>query len=174
MDNKEKYTYRDSSNVKHEILLNKGDFELAVKDESIHDVKFKTKPTTFLKDAFKRFCKNKSSVAGAIILGLLLVCSFLIPLIDQSDIDTNHPQERMLEPKLFNAGTGFWDGTKRITNVVCDTSISTEDEAGNVYYYPSSESYVTSAVTNLSLPRENNEVNTASEFVTGGFVRITY
>ena len=173
MDNKEKYTYRDSSNVKHEILLNKGDFELAVKDESIHDVKFKTKPTTFLKDAFKRFCKNKSSVAGAIILGLLLVCSFLIPLIDQSDIDTNHPQERMLEPKLFNAGTGFWDGTKRITNVVCDTSISTEDQAGNVYYYPSSESYVTSAVTNLSLPRENNEVNTASEFVTGGFVRIT-
>ena len=34
-------------------------FELVKKDENkIHDEKFKTKATTFAKDAFKRFCKN--------------------------------------------------------------------------------------------------------------------
>ena len=168
-----KYTYTDSSNVKHSIVLKEDDFVLSQKDKSIHDTKFKTKPTTFLKDAFKRFCKNKSSVTGAIILGLLLILSFVVPFADPYDIDVNHPQERLLEPKLFDAGTGFWDGTRQMRDIVCNPSISTTDEAGNVYYYPDSESYATNAVMNLSLPRENNEINTPSRFVSGGYVNLT-
>ena len=43
-----------------EIKVTKEDFELVQKDQKIHDVKFESKPTTFWKDAFRRFCKNKS------------------------------------------------------------------------------------------------------------------
>ena len=42
-----------------EIKVTEKDFELVQKDQKIHDVKFESKPTTFWKDAFKRFCKNK-------------------------------------------------------------------------------------------------------------------
>ena len=54
-------------------------FVLVNKDinAKIHDQKFETRPTTFARDAFKRFCKNKSSVVGAIIIGVLLMGSFL-------------------------------------------------------------------------------------------------
>ena len=39
----------------------KDDFQLVNENKKISDVKFETKPTTFLKDAVKRFAKNKSS-----------------------------------------------------------------------------------------------------------------
>jgi len=134
MDKEKKlYEYRDSSGVEHSIELSKENFELKNKDESIHDLKLKTKPTTFFKDALKRFRKNKSSVTGAIILGLLLVLSILVPLIDTSDIVNQHPYETFLEPKLFPSGTGFFDGTKRVTNSPCDLSTEFIGEDGNTY-----------------------------------------
>ena len=169
-----KYVYYDSSNVKHEIEIVDGDFDLASVDKKIHDVKFKTKPTTFAKDAFKRFCKNKSSVVGAVIVGLLLLCAVFIPIIDTYDVDSNHPQERLLEPKLFNAGAGFWDGTKKVTNVVCDQSNVAYTLDGVTYYYPFEDSYSSSAILDGSLTAPvQSTVNTASSGVTGGYVRIT-
>ena len=44
------------------VEINDSDFRLVQVDKKIHDTKFDTKPTTFLKDALKRFTKNKSSV----------------------------------------------------------------------------------------------------------------
>ena len=89
-------------------------FELVNKDlnEKIHDEKFKTKPTTFAKDAFKRFCKNKSSVVAAVIIGLMLIGSISIPIFSGETFKRVKPEEAFLEPKLFSAGTGWWDGTK--------------------------------------------------------------
>ena len=49
-------------------IVTDSDFVYVQKDEHIHDKKFQTKPTTFFKDALRRFAKNKSSVIGAIIL----------------------------------------------------------------------------------------------------------
>ena len=77
-NDKREYIYTDSSDVEHRIHIYENSFNFAQKDKKIHDTKFLTKPTTFLKDAFKRFCKNKSSVAGAIILGILLLGSIII------------------------------------------------------------------------------------------------
>ena len=57
-------------------------------DSKIHDEALKTKPTTFAKDALKRFAKNKSSVVGAIIIGILLLGSFTLPFITGHDIKT--------------------------------------------------------------------------------------
>ena len=89
------------------------DFTFVQVDKKIYDKKFETKTTTFAKDAFKRFCKNKSSVVGAIIIGLLLVLSFLMPIVIPYDIDRVDVKQSLLKPKLFEAGTGFWDGTKK-------------------------------------------------------------
>ena len=64
---KKEFIYTDSSDVEHKVNLYPNSFNFAQKEKSIHDTKFLTKPTTFIKDAFKRFCKNKSSVAGGIV-----------------------------------------------------------------------------------------------------------
>ena len=57
--------------------ISQDDFKLVQADAKIHDQKFQTKPTTFIKDCFKRFCKNKSSVVATFILGILLILSIL-------------------------------------------------------------------------------------------------
>ena len=96
-------------------------FELVNQDigAKIHDQKFETKPTTFAKDAFKRFCKNKSSVVGAIIIGILLMGSFL-SFLSPYDIKSAHTDETLLPAKLFNTGTHWWDGTIKYTNIAYD------------------------------------------------------
>ena len=108
------------------------DFTLTEVDSSIHEQKFQTKPTTFTKDAFRRFKKDKSSVAATYILGTLVLLSIVIPLVDRNDIQNSHPEEIFLSPKLFNAGTGFWDGTERYSNIAVDISempnATTEEE----------------------------------------------
>ena len=59
-----------SPDVSEEITA--ADFVLAQQDKKIHDTKFETKPTTFFKDAMKRFVKNRSSVVAAGILLLVI------------------------------------------------------------------------------------------------------
>ena len=173
MDNEVKeFVYTDSSDVEHKIHIRSNSFEFAQKDKSIHDTKFKTKPTTFLKDAFKRFCKNKSSVAGAIILGILLLGSIIIPIADTYDIENQHPNETFLEPKLFPTGTGFWDGTKRMTDVPVDPSTLQPGDDGNTYGYPFSSQYPSNSVLNLS-PARQGYVNTATSSASGGFINLT-
>ena len=96
-------------------------FELVNQDinAKIHDQKFETKPTTFAKDALRRFRKNKSSVVGAIIIGILLLGSFL-SFLSPYDIRSAHTDETLLPPKLFSAGTHWWDGTIQYKNIAYD------------------------------------------------------
>ena len=172
MDNKKKYEYRDSSGIEHCVELEAKNFQLAQTDKAIHDQKFKTKPTTFFKDALKRFGKNKSSVVGAVILGLLLILSVVVPIIDTSDLNVPKTQEAFLEPKLFNAGTGFWDGTKRMTNIPCDPSTAVTDDKGNTIIYPDLTTYPINAISKLSSPRISY-VNSATRLAKGGFAQLT-
>ena len=98
------------------------DFVISDENKVVHEQKLQTKPTTFLRDSLKRFSKNKSSVVASIILGLLLLLSVVVPLADQSDVSVSHPEAVYLEPKLFNSGTGFWDGVKKITHEPVDAN----------------------------------------------------
>lgn len=87
-------------------------FSFVQQDKKIHDVKFTTKPTTFMKDAMKRFTKNKSSVVGGIILGLLFAFAIILPMtLTGYDTTKRNNYETHLPMKLFPAGTGWWDGT---------------------------------------------------------------
>lgn len=109
--------------------IKKDDFKFVHDDGNIkiHDEAFKTKPTTFIKDAFKRFCKNKSSVVAAVIIGILLLGSFIVPLVSPHDIHNPETTIALLDGKLFNAGTGFWDGTKKYTHKPWDGTYENED-----------------------------------------------
>ncbi len=98
------------------------DFSFVQLDKSIHDVKFETKPTTFFKDAFRRFCKSKSSVTAAIILGVLILLAVIVPIADGNDISrsNNITESHYLPPKWFPSGTGWMDGTEWVSNVTLD------------------------------------------------------
>ncbi len=104
----------------NEVKLTKEDFEFKQVDKKIHDAKFETKATTFAKDAFKRFCKNKSSVVATFIIGFLVLLSIIVPILSPYDIERPNLSQRFLEPKLFETGTGFWDGTKKVENIPYD------------------------------------------------------
>ena len=90
------------------------DFEFVHRNagEKIHDKKFEGKPTTFAKDAFRRFCKNKSSVVAAVIIGVLMVGSVFAEVVSPYDIHTPQGTIAKLVPKIRNGGDGFWDGTQ--------------------------------------------------------------
>lgn len=96
------------------------DFELVQQNTRITDKKLETKPTTFFKDAIKRFAKNKSSLIAAIILAILILMTLIVPIVSPYDLNNVKTSERFLAPKLFEAGTGFWDGTRRFTHIIYD------------------------------------------------------
>jgi hypothetical protein len=112
-----KKTYDANGN---EIILKEEHFELVQNNKVIYDEKFKTKPTTYLKDAFKRFCKNKSSVVAAIIIAILMLLSFSVPILSPHDLDSPKMDQDLLEAKLFDTGFGFWDGTRKYTHQIYD------------------------------------------------------
>ena len=109
---------KDADGVEFELAND--DFDFVQKNEKIHDTKFETKPTTFAKDALKRFAKNKSSVAASFIIGIIVILSIFVPLFSTANVSNNIPEQKYLAPKLFEAGTGFWDGTTKMENIPYD------------------------------------------------------
>lgn len=149
----------ENTNIDASNEVEQEDFSFINPNSIQHETKFETKPTTFLKDSLKRFSKNKSSVVAAVILGLLLVLSIVVPIVDTNDIKSAHPYYTYLEPKLFPAGTGFWDGTKKYKNIPYDV------ETG----YPDPDTFKSSAVRNLKVGEEAF-TDTASKYGVGGYV----
>ncbi len=115
-----------NSETGEEIDIKQEDFKFVQQDSKIHDVKFGTKATTFFRDSMRRFVKSKSALVGAIIVGLLAVLSIIVPELtpDVGAYDVERANiggqtvEKDIQPKLFPAGTGFWDGTVRKTHVL--------------------------------------------------------
>ena len=103
-------------------LQDNQDFTFVQMDKTIHDLKFQTKPTTYFKDAFKRFRKNKSSVAAGIIIGILTTMSILVPVFNNSIIDRPLFEARFLPPRVPGLDAlGIMDGTTQYRNIILDT-----------------------------------------------------
>jgi oligopeptide transport system permease protein len=97
------------------------DFVFVQMDKKIHDIKFQTKPTTYFKDAFKRFRKNKSSVIAGLIIGFLGSLSVLVPILNTSNIDRPLFEARFLPPRWPGLEwIGVLDGTTVYNNVIID------------------------------------------------------
>ena len=166
--------------VINDVDISKDDFELTQVDSAVHEQKFQTKPTTFLKDSLKRFGKNKSSVVAAYILGALLLLSFIVPLADTSNTKVAHPYETYLAPKLFDAGTGFWDGTIKYSNIAVDLSEMPDaktDEEKQLYWWPSSKKFPQrSAISKKKFTDEqySNDLSNLGTFGKEGYVHFGY
>lgn len=152
-------------------------FKLVGTDVKIHDQKFETKQVGYFQDAFRRFCKNKSSVVAAIIILLLALYAIFVPLLCQTNYsvaltDTTYLSYTKLLPKnnLFvKMGLPFWDGgaktvlgeanyyyTKAIgvetghPNITKDYG-TTVDEKGKTAYVCRVDSYVNNGLTYMTL-----------------------
>lgn len=143
------------------------DFVLTQENIRIMDTKLETKPTTFMKDAFRRFCKNKSSVVGAIILGILILMAIFVPALSPFDIEHVNTTEAFLAPKLFEAGTGFWDGTRTKTNVLYDP-INEVPAVSDKY----SIAALKQSIVELNVYEEPSYIDAASLYGEGGVVVI--
>lgn len=153
--------------------ISKDDFKFVQADASIHEQKFVTKPTTFLKDSFKRFTKNKSSVVAACLLGFLLLLSVFVPLFDPYDVSKSNPDTARMEPKLFDAGTGFWDGTKHWDDVPTDISDMPDaktPEEKDANWWPNPGSFIAEGVKN----KEFSDImytDKVSKYGSGGYIK---
>lgn len=95
-------------------------FEFCNKEEDLHDKKLDTKPVGYMRDAMRRFCKNKSSVVGAFIILIIVLFAIFIPIFcenqyTKSATDTMYLQYTKLLPKsklFYNLG---WDGCTKET-----------------------------------------------------------
>ncbi len=86
-------------------------FEFAEKKDVSHDKSLQTKPRSYLRDAFSRFCKNKGSVVGAIIIICLVLFAIIVPFCTQYTVSYQDSYYTTTLPKLhLFENTSFWDG----------------------------------------------------------------
>lgn len=151
--------------TKKNIVFKDDDFVLIQKDKKVTDKKLDTKPTTFFKDALRRFRKNQASVAGSIILGILILLTIFVPWLSSANITTVSPSESFLAPKLFEVGTGFWDGTRKYRRLVYDT----ENEVPAL-----SDRYTTealkAALVKIDVDEEPTRIDVSNPYGHGGVV----
>ena len=147
-----------------DVELQPSDFELVQSSQRISDTKIESKPTTFFKDSIKRFSKNKSSIVGAVILGILVLLSIFVPIFSTANISNVNPKESHLAPKLFETGTGFWDGTIKYERIVYDSVNET----------PAGFDKTAIVEGTLKIDSEPSFIDQANEFGKGGYVMFTH
>lgn len=92
-------------------------FSFAQADKKLGDKKLQTKPVSYMRDAWRRFVKNKSSIVGMVIIVLLILFSIIAPLVSQYSISYFDGYYKNVLPKISaNASGGFWDGTKKYSS----------------------------------------------------------
>ena len=165
-----------------------------VGDENrLHDHKFDTKQISYFRDAFNRFCKNKSSVTAAFIILFLVLYAIFVPILgettySQALTDTNYLQFTKLLPKnqLFaDMGLGFWDGASEQTlgqpNFLAIKAIGDEtgypiikgeveeslDENGKTIYTSRIDSYISNGFVYMTLTQAQYESIQAWQNETG-------
>ena len=95
-------------------------FRFADPNRKTGDKKFDTKPVSYAKDVWIRFCKNKSSVVAAAIIVMILLFAIFVPIFFATEYtsrptDTTYLQYSKLLPRnpiCYDLGLDFWDGCK--------------------------------------------------------------
>jgi ABC-type dipeptide/oligopeptide/nickel transport system permease subunit len=146
---------------------NNQDFVFVQEKSTIVDIKLKTKPTTFFKDAMRRFVKNKASVLAASVIGFLVTLSILVPILNPNDIVNSNSALKFLPPRwaVFE-NFGINNGTIFYKNIIVDNIT----DPGN----PRPVGYDINAVTGGTngITIREDVINAASEYATGGLVAI--
>ena len=103
-----------------------------VSNREIHDLKLDTKPVGYFKDAFRRFCKNKSSVVAAFIIMFLVLFALVGPFISKYETTFNDLNLSYYLPKSKTFSFLGWDGysKKVLPKVDYLTCLAIENETG--------------------------------------------
>lgn len=122
----------------NEVILTEGDFKFVKTEKKIKDKSFDTKPTTFFKDALTRFVKSKSSVVAAIIIGILVLLSIIVPIATPYKYNGSFSYQALLSPKLFDNGN-FWAGKYKYKDITynLNTGSYTAGEGASAITYES-------------------------------------
>lgn len=106
-------------------------FRFVNRNDLSHEKKLATKPRSYMRDAFSRFCKNKGSIAGAIVILCLLLYAIIAPLCTPYTVSYDDTYFIKTLPKCeWFANTNFWDG--------CEEN-SSNRETFQYYYYMGEE-----------------------------------
>jgi len=91
-------------------------FVLVNENKKLHDKELVTKPIGFFKDAMHRFAKNKGSIVGAIVIGILVLYAIIVPIFSRYTVSYNDNYYSFILPKVFdNENFDFLDGAKNQT-----------------------------------------------------------
>lgn len=106
-------------------------FELVQQDEKIYDKKFETKPIGYFKDAMIRFSKNRTNVVATTILFIIVLCSIIIPIVSDKNIEEFDGNFNDLPPRwpLFE-NIGIFNGTRYYDDQVVDFDRPSEQYEG--------------------------------------------
>ena len=152
-------------------------FSFVADNKNLHDQKFETKQVSYFRDAFRRFCKNKSSVVAAIIIICLVLYAIIVPLACQTTYSKDLTNTLYLSygkllpknPLCVKLGLNFWDGANEQTlgeaTYIAMTSIEKEtgykavkevlgtsvDEKGKTTYQCRVDSYVNNGFSYMTL-----------------------
>ena len=96
------------------------EFEFVGEEGRLHDKKLDTKPVSYLRDAFNRFVRNKSSVVAACIICILILYAIFAPMLCQNNYtlsltDTMYLNYAKLPPRSKLLGWMGLDGCSDVT-----------------------------------------------------------
>ena len=98
--------------------IDKTSFEFVNMEGRIHDKKFDTKPVGYMRDAMRRFAKNKGSVVAAGVLAILFLFAFIVPMVSDYDVAFRDPYFKTTLPictaSKNNQNIDFWDGCQEV------------------------------------------------------------
>ena len=151
-------------------------FKLVGVDARLHDQKFETKQVSYFRDAFNRFCKNKSSVVAAIIILCLVLYAIFVPIFCETNYslalrDTNYLNYTKLAPKcqLFvDMGLDIMDGTKSM--VLSEANLNYVRAIGEETGYPTVKKITSTVVDDNGKTVYNARVDS---YVNNGFTYMT-
>ena len=90
-------------------------FKFAQRSDLSHDKKFDTKPVSYFQGAFRRFCKNKGAIVGAIVILCLILFAIIAPIFTPytpEDYDMVYAYVTPKSKVIADLGVNFWDGGK--------------------------------------------------------------
>ena len=97
-------------------------FQFAHRTDLSHDKKFDTKPVSYFQGAFRRFCKNKGAIVGAVVIVCLILFAIIAPFFTPYTPEDYDMVYSYVTPKMnlfANSNINFWDGCKnKETNYV--------------------------------------------------------
>ncbi len=100
--------------MEKEYVIDASSFEFANQGKEIHDQRFDTKPVGYMKDALRRFAKNKGSVVAACVILILILFALITPLASPYTVAFRDPYYKTTLPitqaAIDNQNIDFWDG----------------------------------------------------------------